>query len=86
MIHWTTEGSAYKKGLNFSWTKTYIRFIFVTMKLPLEITSFYFRFRFKNNPKFFYYKDVKKEIDVINNYIFERDLYLKTREEVEDGM
>ena len=84
MLHWTPESHELKLGINFYITKKYFRLIFIWITLPLEIKEIYFRFRFFLSPHIIYRKQNKTQIDIVNDYLFERDLYIRTREEIEN--
>ena len=84
MFHWTTEGEIPKFGINLSITKRDFRLIYIWITIPLEIKEYYFRFRFFLSPHIIYNKKSTTLKEIVNSYLWERDLIAKTREEVED--
>jgi len=75
MIHYTPEGCRQQPGLNFSFTRSYFRIIWISISLhkTIQAKGWYFRFRWicgqDFSPMIFFHKI---NYDLLEEYIWDR--------------
>jgi hypothetical protein len=83
MIHLRPEGGPVKSGLNVTFGKWWVSFIYTSIDLS-SYTGINYSFRIRITPKYPKLFFGKHKDDLINSFLWDRDLKIITRSEYQD--